>query len=254
MFLVKKLVATFAMPLPLTLMLLLLAALLALAGRRRGARGLAAGALALLLLASWAPVADALLGPLEARHPPMLDARSLQAVSHVVVLGSGYHAMPDLPITSQLGDSAVIRLVEGVRLWRQVPQARLVLTGGNVFDRESVARGYSRLAIALGVDALSMDLLEMPIDTAEEAYAVRALAGPGARILLVTSASHMDRARRHFHRVGLEVIPAPTRHKSLGEDSSSYDYWVPSSIHLRKTERAIYEYLGRVSLWMDPRG
>jgi len=254
MFLIKKLVATFAMPLPMTLLLLLLAALLAIMGWRRGARGLAGGAMLLLLLASWAPVADALLGPLESLHPPLLDARSLPGVSHIVVLGSGYHADPDLPITSQLGDSAVIRLVEGVRLWRQVPQARLVLSGGNIFERESVARGYSRLANALGVDALSMDLLEMPIDTAEEAYAVLDLAGADARIVLVTSASHMDRARRHFERVGLEVTPAPTRHKSLRENRSRFDYWVPSASHLRKTERAIYEYLGRASLWLDHRG
>lgn len=251
MFLIKKLVATFAMPLPMTLLLLLLAALLAIMGWRRGARGLAGGAVALLLLASWAPVADALLGPLESRHPPLLDARSLPAVSHIVVLGSGYHANADLPITSQLGDSAVIRLVEGVRLWRQAPQARLVLSGGNVFDRESVARGYGRLATALGVDALSIDMLEMPIDTASEAYAVLDLAGPDADIVLVTSASHMDRARRHFERVGLDVTPAPTRHKTLGEDRSRLDYWVPSASHLRKTERAIYEYLGRISMLLD---
>ncbi|MCC5887506.1 MAG: YdcF family protein [Gammaproteobacteria bacterium] len=253
MFLIKKLVGTLAMPLPLTLMLLLVAGMLALLGRRRAARGLGIGALLLLLLASWGPVADGLLGTLEGRYEPVLDARSVPAVSHVVVLGSGYRANPDLPITSQLGDSAVIRLVEGVRLWRQVPHARLVLTGGNVFERESVARGYSRLAVALGVDALSMDVLEMPIDTAEEAYAVRDLAGREARILLVTSASHMDRARRHFERAGLDVIPAPTRHKSLGEDRSRFDYWVPSASHLRKTERALYEYLGRVSLWLDHR-
>ncbi|MCC5873158.1 MAG: YdcF family protein [Gammaproteobacteria bacterium] len=254
MFLIKKFVATFAMPVPMTLMLLLLAVILALMGRRRGARVLAGGAVALLLLASWAPVADALLGPLEDRHPPVLDARSLPGISHVVVLGSGYHAMPSLPITSQLRDSAVIRLVEGVRLWRQVPEARLVLTGGNIHQRESVARGYSRLAVALGVDALSMDVLEMPIDTAEEAFAVKDLASPDARILLITSASHMDRARRHFERAGLDVIPAPTRHKSLSEDRSRFEYWVPNAFHLRKTERAIYEYLGRVSLFLDHRG
>lgn len=254
MFLIKKLIATLAMPLPMTLLLLLLAAVLAILGRRQAARWLAGGALTLLLLASWAPVADALLGPLESRHPPLLDARSLPGVSHIVVLGSGYHADPGLPITSQLGDSAVIRLTEGVRLWRQVPQARLVLSGGNVLERESAARGYARLAAALGVDALSMDMLEMPIDTAEEAYAVLELAGPEAGIVLVTSASHMDRARRHFARVGLEVTPAPTRHKSLREDRSRLDYWVPSASHLRKTERAIYEYLGRVSLLLDHRG
>lgn len=254
MFLIKKLVATFAMPLPMTMLLLLLAAALAMIGWRRRARVLAGGAVALLLLASWAPVADALLGTLESRHQPLLDARSQPDVSHIVVLGSSYNANPHLPITSELGDSAVVRLVEGVRLWRQVPHARLVLSGGNVRGHESAARGYARLAGALGVDALSMDLLEMPVDTAEEAYAVLDLAGPGARIVLVTSASHMDRARRHFERVGLDVTTAPTRHRSLREDRSRFAYWVPSASDLRKTERAIYEYLGRVSMLLDHRG
>lgn len=253
MFLIKKFVATFAMPLPLTVLLLVLAAMLVMMGRRQAARALVGGAVVLLLLASWAPVADALLGPLEQRHDPLLDASSLSGVSHVVVLGSDYRVRPGMPITSQLGDSAVIRLAEGLRLWRQLPQARLVLSGGNIFERESAARGYSRLALALGVDALNMDLLEMPMDTAEEAYAVLDLAGPDARIVLVTSASHMDRARRHFERAGLQVIAAPTRHKSLREDRSRFDYWVPSASHLRKTERAVYEYLGRVSMLLDHR-
>lgn len=253
MHLIKSLVANLAMPLPLTLLLLLAALLLWAGRRRRMATVTATAAVGLLLLASWAPVADALLGSLERRHDPVLDARGHMPFGHVVVLGSGHHADPSLPITSELSDSAVIRLVEGVRLWRQVPETRLVLTGGSFSGQESSARGYARLASTLGVDALSMDVLEMPLDTAQEAMAVAELAGAGARVLLVTSASHMDRAYRHFRRAGLDPIAAPTRHKSRREDRERWSYWVPGSTHLRKTERAIHEYLGRVSLYLDHR-
>jgi len=66
---------------------------------------------------------------------------------------------------------------------------------------------------------------------------VRELLGTEARSLLVTSASHMRRAVRHFERVGLEPIPAPTGFKTGSARVRTLGYWVPSAGNPRKTQR-----------------
>jgi len=244
MFVIKKLVATLVMPYPLTLALLITAGVLFWLGRRRWAGGIAVSGVMVLLLAAWAPVADGLLGALERRHPVVLDASAYPEARHVVVLGSGYVRDRSLPITSQLVDSGVIRVAEGVRLYRQMANGRLVVTGGSAFSDWHPADGYAELALALGVPEADLLVLNEPRDTAEEARAVAALIGHGEPFLLVTSASHMARSMIHFRRAGLDPLAAPTRHKSLRANRSDPAYWVPNASHLRKTERALYEYMG----------
>jgi uncharacterized SAM-binding protein YcdF (DUF218 family) len=141
--------------------------------------------------------------------------------------------------------------MEGLRLLEALPEARLVVSGASRdADRTPVALGYAEAARALGVNPARIVVLDTPVDTAREAYAVREALGAGARFLLVTSASHMPRSVRHFERVGLKPIPAPT-HFRTGGGADRLSYWVPSAGNLGKTERAVYEYLGLLALEWD---
>jgi uncharacterized SAM-binding protein YcdF (DUF218 family) len=248
MFFLKKLIATLAMPLPIALVLSMAGVVFLLRRRRRTGALLIGSALLGLFLASWGPVADVLMEPLERRHPPVLDASRHSESVAVVVLGSGFSPSPFLPITSQLSDSGLVRLTEGIRLYRQLPGVRLVFTGGPVFGSGAAARGYAEAALALGVPFRDMVVLDTPRDTSQEALVVRELLGRNQPFLLVTSASHMARAVLLFQRAGLAPIPAPTRHKSFQEDWRHVSYWMPSARHLGKTERAIYEYMGLLDL------
>jgi uncharacterized SAM-binding protein YcdF (DUF218 family) len=109
-------------------------------------------------------------------------------------------------------------------------------------------------AQALGVDPARIVVLDTPVDTAQEAYAVRAVLADGERFLLVTSASHVRRAVRHFERAGLEPIPAPTGFKTGSEQVRTLAYGLPSAGNLRKTERAVHETLGLRAMELDHRG
>jgi len=174
-------------------------------------------------------------------------------VSAVVVLGGGWWPDAGWPISSQLGESSAIRLFEGVRLLRALPgDARLVVSGASrLGDVEPVAIGYAQAARELGVPAERILLLDTPVDTAREAYAVRAALGTGSRFLLVTSAVHMSRAVQHFRHVGLDPIPAPTQRLSGRSNWDRVKDWLPSAGELDKTERALHEYLGLVALRWD---
>ena len=78
-------------------------------------------------------------------------------------------------------------------------------------------------------------------------------AGMQRRFVLVTSASHMPRSGKHFERAGLAPVASPTLYRTGRSGPHRLSYWVPSSEGLRKTERAVYEYLGLWSLGLEHR-
>lgn len=249
--LLKTLAAQLIMPLPVTFALLALGGLLYW-GRYRQAGTAAVGlGVTVLFLASWGPVAERLLAPLEMRHAPigsLEDASLLEgetAVEAIVVMGGGWQPNAPYASTSKLGESASMRLVEGIRLWRQAPHLPLIVTGASRRAGEApIAQGYAQAADVLGVPEFALQVLDWPTDTGREASAVRERLGAGARILLVTSASHMPRAMRHFEAAGLSPVAAPTHYLGHYHAHDRLSDWIPSSHHLRKTERAIYEALG----------
>ena len=180
-------------------------------------------------------------------------------IKAIVVLGGGWWPNDQWPSGSQLAESSALRLLEGVRLARALPDVPLLLTGA---DRQGeippVAWGYAQAARELGIAPARIQVLDTPVDTAQEARAVRAaLAGTGAarpRLVLVTSAAHMPRAMRHFQAVGLDPIPAPTQHLAGRATGRRLSDWLPSASNLRKTESALHEYLGLLTWRWDHPG
>jgi len=185
----------------------------------------------------------------------VLEVSALEDIAAVVVLGAGWEPDADWPAGTRLNDSAVHRLMEGLRLLEALPDAKLVVSGGSRrADEAPVAQGYAAAAQELGVPAARIVVMDTPTDTAQEAYAVRDFLGTEARFVLVTSASHMRRAVRHFERVGLSPIASPTHYLAGRDGPHRLRYWVPSSDALRKTGRAVYETLGLRALEWDHRG
>ncbi|WP_027962053.1 ElyC/SanA/YdcF family protein [Halomonas halodenitrificans] len=245
--LLKVLVANLLMPLPVSLGLGALGLLL-LRWRRLGGVVIAVG-LGILLLASWPPVADRLLAPLESRHSALGMLPEDPDLAAVVVLGGGWE--PDSPRSTvgRLSDSSALRLVEGIRLWRQRPELPLIVTGASRDPEVApVALGYAAAAVDLGVPAARLVVLDSPTDTGREARAVSDALGEGSRVVVVTSASHMPRAMYHFRQAGLEPLAAPTHYLARHQRTGQLQEWVPSASELRKTERALYETLGLLAV------
>lgn len=247
--LLKSLIALLAMPLPLFVLGLVLASVLAWWGRRRLAAIIAGLAVTCLLLLSWAPVAERLLAPLEHAYPALEPEALTDDVAAIVVLGAGW--FPDRPSSAvgRLGESATHRLLAGIHLWHQSPAAQLIMTGASRSRPDSVpiAQGYAVIARDLGIPEASLDILDWPTDTAQEAAAVRELLGPDRTVALVTSASHMPRALGYFKQAGLLPMAAPTHYLTGDVQPDQLAYWIPAARHLRKSERAIYEWLGAVA-------
>ena len=215
-------------------------------------------ALLALFLLSHGLVAGRLLQPLEQVYPAFKTeghvigaTESADGVKYVVVLGAGTTSDPRLPITSQLAPTTVVRLVEGIRIHRQISGSALVLSGGRVFDRTPEAGAMAQLAMELGVDEVDLIVEGGSRDTEDQARMIKPIVGD-APFILVTSAAHMPRSVALFRKVGLEPIPAPTGHLVRVGTVVSPGLFFPGGEDLVKSERAFYEMLGMA--WARLRG
>lgn len=83
-------------------------------------------------------------------------------------------------------------------------------------------------------------------NTADEAVAVKELISPNKRIILVTSAFHLYRAKRLFEKQGFEVITLKVDFKSRWNNQVMFMDFLPSAINLELTEIGIREIIGRL--------
>ncbi|HWS90277.1 MAG TPA: ElyC/SanA/YdcF family protein [Pyrinomonadaceae bacterium] len=253
MFLFKKLVAPFLMPVPFCLALLLAGLLLVWFTRRqRAGRWLATLGALLLLALGYGFGANQLLWGLERRHAPVTDVSAAAGrVRWVVVLGGGSSADEGLPAALRLSEASLARLVEGVRLQRQLPGSRLLVSGGAVFGSGADSETMRALAVELGVSPDALDLDAVSPDTETQAEVVRSRLGT-EEFYLVTSASHMRRALALFRKAGTNPLPAPTHFVMQANRGPSPGDFFPSTGNLRRAETATYEYLGLA--WAKVRG
>ena len=228
---------------------LLLAAALALLGwwthRARAGLLVVAGLLAAVALAAMTPlVANALVVPLER---PVRAPRSCQEAppATALVLGAGVDWWPrdDIDYTA-LNIASRRRMDRAVAWWREGQGRDLVLVGGAGHSgAPALAELMAAYAQALGVPAAALRLEVDSDDTRENARHSRAMVPrlPG-RIVLVTSALHMPRARAAFTGAGFDVCPLATDFRRL----PSRLPWalLPRSRALERSEAALHEWAG----------
>jgi uncharacterized SAM-binding protein YcdF (DUF218 family) len=236
---------TVANPVALALLLGLSALVFWLRHRRRMAATLGVCGLILGYLSGLDPVGAALLRPLEARDDRV--AAPAAQVRYIAVLGSSYTPRKEVSSVAALDREGLVRVVEGVRLWREHPAMRLIVSGGGSPGVQPAAWGSARLARDLGVDSAALIILDRARDTADEAQAIVSIVG-SEPFLLVTSAWHMPRALRLVQRAGGRAIPVPT-----GQESDLPCHWLagcvlPGARGLTMTELATHEYLGLAAL------
>jgi uncharacterized SAM-binding protein YcdF (DUF218 family) len=258
MFLLKKLVGSFLLPLPISSLLLVVGLLLLWFSKRQrlGKVLTTLGTLTLFVFSS-STVANLLVRPLERSFPPVFSltdqpgSPGQTSIKWIVVLGAGDHYTPALPFTTQLRDASLSRIVEAIRLHRQLPGSKLVVSEGTMYENMSAAEVMARAAQALGVDERDIVLEQQSRDTEESAKFVQSIVGTDP-FVLVTSASHMKRSEALFKKQGLNPIAAPTDYESMNNLTPGVADLVPNSSGARKSDLALHEYLGL--LWARLRG
>jgi len=252
MFLFKKIVGPLLFPVSIVLFLLLFGFfLLVLTRRQKTGKIFILIGILLLGTLSYDGVSGRILKLLEYEYPPIHNTAEIRDIKWIVVLGGGYVFDPKVPMTSQLSDASIVRLVEGVRLHRELPGSKLIVSGGGYSNQKSNARALAEVAAAIGVKGKDLILEETSKDTEDQARLILEIVGR-ERFILVTSASHMPRSVAMFKRLGMDPIPAPTNHQVKESKGMTPGDFYPSARSLVKAENAFYEYLGLA--WAKLRG
>ena len=101
-------------------------------------------------------------------------------------------------------------------------------------------------AISNGIPAEKIFVTKDVENTADEAEAVKELISPSKRIILVTSAFHMYRARRLFEKQGFKVIPYKVDYKTEWNKEITVIDFLPNAEYLKNTEIGFREIAGRL--------
>ena len=164
--------------------------------------------------------------------------------SIILVLGSGYTLDSRLPPNSQLGNTALARLVEGIRVHKLNPNSLIVASGYSPNGKETQAQVTKRAAILLGIDAANVATLDKPTTTQEEAIELRKFYDTTSRLIIVTDAIHMPRAMQIFTNAGYIPTPAPTNYKMTVDAYTGSPKFLPSFSNVGLMNYVIHEWLG----------
>ncbi|MEL6656565.1 MAG: ElyC/SanA/YdcF family protein [Bacteroidota bacterium] len=204
-------------------------------------------AIAWLLVVSISPLPVYLAQNRESRYavltPETIKLPSNEPV-HVLVLGAGHSNSPGYTVYDRLSETALKRLLEGVRCYQELPNCRLVCSGYSSVGYTSQAETLASAALLLGVS--SQDTLLQPTaqDTEMEARVYSERFSDHHPLILVTSALHMPRALFWFRHYGLDPIPAPTNHLVMPDPGYEPFAWKPSLRKIEMTQKLLHEYAG----------
>ena len=197
-----------------------------------------------LLVFSFPVTGLELIGSIEDKAGPYADPQQLvkKGVKFIVVLSAGFRD-GNISAPDRLGCS-VLRLIEGVRLWRSVSGARLVVTGGmtpGLSPDMSLAQALKDMAVDLGVPREAILLEDKSWTTRDQSLFIKPIVGKEP-FALVTSAYHLPRSLFLFRLAGLDPIPAPCDFLAR---KYYYDYetLVPQADGILLSQIATKEYL-----------
>lgn len=208
-------------------------------------------AIIVLIIGSMPIVTKSILHSLESNQI-RLSVHEIQSADAIVVLSGMLTSVE----TSQGIDFEWVdpdRFLGGVELLIANRAPYLIFTGGRMpWQKNMASEGefLKKQTIIYGISQQHVLVTNSAQNTEEEARAVKALLDETLgtrpkRIILVTSAFHMSRAKHLFASNGLIVTTYPVDFKADISDLTPMSF-IPTAIALRDLELAYRELLGRI--------
>lgn len=207
--------------------------------------------IALLWVLGMPLVADALMRRLETPYH-RIPVEQIQQADAIVVLSGMLSQMDGAPL-GEWGE-AVDRFEGGIELFRAGKAPLLVFTAGQMPWKQHLRPEgviLAERARRMGVPKGRIRLTSIVANTAQEAVASAELLGVSRsepkRIILVTSAFHMQRAAMVFRSAGFDVVPYPVdfRATDLNRRVTILDF-MPDAGGLNDSSMVLRELIGRL--------
>ena len=227
---------------PTTIILVLL-----IAGLFLKKRSLLITATAIFLITSNPLISDQMMGYLEAGQLKNPVDKVQKADAIVVLSGMLTQIESSQGLAFEWNDPD--RFFGGVELIQSSKANMLIFTGGKLpWQKINSTEGevLAKYAKNFGIDPSIIQITKEVQNTEDEAKAVKELLTPKNlnKIILVTSAFHMPRAKRLFEKQGLEVQAYPVDFKVEANIITILDF-LPSAFAMKNFEFALRELLGR---------
>jgi uncharacterized SAM-binding protein YcdF (DUF218 family) len=252
---IYRFIVTLLQPFPLCY-LLMLAGLLRLRRKCRTERRLVLVVLVPFLLfgvLSLPAVGHLAVGSLEWRYPPQSNE---PGDAGAIVVLSGYARPPSETVPEvELGSDTMLRCLHAVRLYKAKPRPILVSGGRADAKGPSLARSMRDFLAGQGVKEEDLLMDEEARNTYENALlSGEILSRLGfSRIVLVTSAFHMQRSERCFRAQGFQVVTSACDYRAVRAAWSPCDFLLPSPHSIGGVEIAVHEWLGTAWYWLRGR-
>jgi uncharacterized SAM-binding protein YcdF (DUF218 family) len=204
-----------------------------------------------LIIGSLPLFSDLALGTLLWRYPP-LRTRPADA-SAIVVLGGSMRSADAVRDRPELTQSTFNRCRLALELYQRSGACPVLVSGGRVYP--SVSGPALGDVMRDSLSAWGMDAADILVE--DRAGSTHENAVESARILrqreirkvvLVTDATHMLRARRAFDRQGIEVVPAPCNIEVTRYVITVWSF-VPTAKSALRCETAWHEWVGIAWYW-----
>jgi uncharacterized SAM-binding protein YcdF (DUF218 family) len=246
MFILKKLIAPFALPPGIFVVFLVLAGFWALRRKNRPAACISLVCAVFFWTFSISPTSDLLMGGLE---KGLVIPSDIEADVILMLGGSIYEKSPDLSGQGAPGPDTMMRLVTAARLHHRLGGIPIVVSGGKVFSAGApIAPIAKRFLVDLGIPPDAVILEDRSRDTYENALYCKSICEQRGfkKPLMVTSGYHIKRALLCFNKVGLTVTPFPCALTTWPDNKYGWQHVLPSAGALYATSKACHEWIGLV--------
>jgi uncharacterized SAM-binding protein YcdF (DUF218 family) len=195
------------------------------------------------------------IGSLEWRYPPQ---DKLPAGTEVIVVLSGSVRPPSDTVPEvELGAETLLRCLHAARLYHQGKPCKIVVSGGRVepgIPGLSLAQAMRDFLVGQGVRESDLLMEDQSRTTYENAALTAKLLSQYkiSQIVLVTSASHMQRAKGCFRAAGFQVTPSPCDYHAT-QFTWSASKILPDPRAAANVQMAVHEWLGVVWCWLQGR-
>lgn len=176
----------------------------------------------------------------ECRHPAAAE-------QYVILVGGATGSARSADELHRLERATFQRLVYGLQLASASSASTVLISGGAEVGLTNEARIAEQFALRFGWPAARLGVEEASTDTWTSAVEVAQRLPRTARPVLVTSASHMRRAKLAYRKSGLDVIacPVPDPEALIVPDSL-----IPQGGTLGRSSQLLKEILGLVTYSM----